>query len=210
MEKAKNVIDYYMICNKLKNTIRTGWKDWNVQKERLESVAEHIYGTQMLALAINSEYEYDIDITKVIMMLAIHELEETVIGDLTHFQITKEEKEKLGHEAVNKILKGLTDGEKLKQIIYEFDERQSKEAKFAYFCDKLEADIQSKIYDEEGFVDLNNQPNNISINDNKVKELLQNNLTFSEMWLKYSSERYDYDDNFKEISNYVLNNKIIK
>ena len=33
-----NVIDYYVLCNKLKNVIRTGWKDWNVQANRLESV----------------------------------------------------------------------------------------------------------------------------------------------------------------------------
>ena len=74
MEKEKNVINYYVLCNKLKNVIRTGWKDWNVQKERLESVAEHIFGVQMLAIAMKSEYNYDIDILKVIMMIAIHEL----------------------------------------------------------------------------------------------------------------------------------------
>jgi 5'-deoxynucleotidase YfbR-like HD superfamily hydrolase len=43
MEKEKRVINYYVICNKLKNIIRTGWKHWDVQKDRLESVAEHIF-----------------------------------------------------------------------------------------------------------------------------------------------------------------------
>ena len=43
MIKEERVINYYVTCNKLKNIIRTGWKDWNVQRERLESVAEHIY-----------------------------------------------------------------------------------------------------------------------------------------------------------------------
>jgi 5'-deoxynucleotidase YfbR-like HD superfamily hydrolase len=43
MDKEKKVINYYVLCNKLKNVIRTGWKDRNVQKERLESVAEHIF-----------------------------------------------------------------------------------------------------------------------------------------------------------------------
>jgi len=79
MSKEENVINYYVLCNKLKNTIRTGWLDWNVKRDRVESVAEHIYGVQMLALAMKSEYEYDIDIMKVIYMLAIHELGETII-----------------------------------------------------------------------------------------------------------------------------------
>ena len=94
MCKEQNVLNYYVLCNKLKNVIRTGWKDWKVKRERIESVAEHIYGVQMLAIAMKSEYQYDIDMQKVIFMLAIHELGETVIGDLTQFQISREEKEK--------------------------------------------------------------------------------------------------------------------
>ena len=48
----------------------------------------------MLAIAMKSEYQYDVDIMKVIFMLAVHELGETVIGNLTQFQISKDEKEK--------------------------------------------------------------------------------------------------------------------
>ena len=103
MKKEESVIKYYVLCNKLKNVIRTGWKDWNVKRERIESVAEHIYSVQMLAIAMKSEFHYDIDIMKVVLMLAVHELGETVIGDLTMFQISKEEKEKLEHEAVKEI-----------------------------------------------------------------------------------------------------------
>ncbi len=61
----------------------------------------------MLAIAMKSEYQYDIDMQKVIFMLAIHELGETVIGDLTQFQISREEKERIEHEAVRKILRGI-------------------------------------------------------------------------------------------------------
>ena len=102
--KEERVINYYVLCNKLKDVIRTGWKDWKVNRERIESVAEHIFGVQMLAIAIKSEYQYDVDIMKVIFMLAIHELGETVIGDLTQFQISKEEKEIIEHKAVHNIL----------------------------------------------------------------------------------------------------------
>ena len=94
MKKEEKVINYYIICNRLKNVIRKGWKVWNVQRDRVESVAEHIFGVQMLAIAMKSEYEYDIDIMKVIFMLAVHELGEIVIGDKTMFEISKEKKEK--------------------------------------------------------------------------------------------------------------------
>ena len=30
MGKSENVFNFYVLCNKLKHLIRTGWKDWNV------------------------------------------------------------------------------------------------------------------------------------------------------------------------------------
>ncbi len=83
MSKEEGIINYYMLCNKLKDIVRSSWKVWNIKREMVESIAEHIYGVQMLAIAMKSEYQYDISLEKVILMLAIHELGETVIGDLT-------------------------------------------------------------------------------------------------------------------------------
>lgn len=67
MDKEQSVVEFYVLCNKLKYIIRTGWLEWNIKSDRLESVAEHIYGTQMLAIAMWSEYHYDIDIKKSII-----------------------------------------------------------------------------------------------------------------------------------------------
>ena len=61
MNSEQRVIDFYVLTNKLKNVIRTGWLNWHVSSQRVESVAEHVYGVQMLALAMYSEYKYDID-----------------------------------------------------------------------------------------------------------------------------------------------------
>ena len=208
MSKEEKVISYYVLCNKLKHIIRTGWQTWKVEAKRLESVAEHIYGVQMLAVAMYSEYDYDIDLRKVILMLAIHELEEIVIGDLTQFQISKKEKRIIGHKAVENILKNLTEKENLKKLILEFDQQKTKEAIFAHFCDKLECDLQCKLYDEDGYVDLTKQEENSVFQEKTVKELLSKGLSWSEMWLKFSQEKYKYDDNFKAVSNYALTHKI--
>ena len=208
MSKEQNVINYYVICNKLKNIVRTGWKDWHVKRERVESVAEHIFGVQMLALAMKSEYNYDIDIQKVIYMIAIHELGETIIGDLTHFEITKIEKEKIETEAVHQILNCLLDKDYIESLYVEFNKKETKEALFAYQCDHLECDLQSKLYDEECCVDLNNQQDNKTFYDTKVQELLNKGLSWSQMWLTYGQNRYHYDNNFMAVSNYAINNNI--
>lgn len=208
MGREEKVINYYCLCNKLKNTIRTGWKKWNVQRNRIESVAEHIFGTQMLAIAMKSEYQYDVDIMKVIYMLAIHELGEIIINDLTPFDISIERKEEIEHKAVHDILKELIDGEEIEKLFLEFDAHQTKESIFAFQCDKLECDLQCKLYDQENCVDLKKQDNNEIMDDELVRKMVSKGDSWSSMWLEYGQIKYPYDENFKAVSNYAKNNKI--
>lgn len=163
----------------------------------------------MLAIAMKSEFQYDIDIMKVIFMLAIHELGETIIGDKTLFQITREEKEKIEHEAVHQILGGLLDGKQIEELFLEFDAHHTKEALFAYQCDKLECDIQSKIYNEQGCVDINHQEGNNCFKDESVQRLLETGMSWGQMWMTFGQERYHYDENFMSVSNYAKNNNIL-
>ncbi len=206
MQKIQNVVGYYVICNRLKNLIRTGWKTWNVQRDRLESVAEHVYGTQMLAIAMYSEFEYDIDIKKVVVMLAIHEVGESAIGDITQFQMSEEEKTKLEHKAIHTIFAELGMGEELENLLLEMDERKTKEAMFAFLCDKLEADLQCKMYGQKHCVDLADQPENDAMRDKYVKELLESGKSWSEMWLTFDKNKYPYDENFMAVLDYIMIN----
>ena len=94
-KKLNDAMRFYLLATSLKYKIRSGWDEthWNVSKERIESIAEHVYGTCILALSIDSEFETNLDINKVVKMLVIHELGEVVIGDITPFDnITPEEK----------------------------------------------------------------------------------------------------------------------
>ena len=210
MNREKSVIDFYVLTNKLKNVIRTGWLNWHVSSQRVESVAEHVYGVQMLALAMYSEYKYDIDIKKVIFMLAIHELEETIIGDLTFKQISSEDKKIIGHEAVEKILSGLLSGEEIKEIIYEFDEGITEEAKFAYHCDKLECDLQCKLYDEAGYVRYEDQMHSDNHREDVMEALRTGSSTWSYNWMTYDRPKYLDDENFLSVLDYAIDNKISK
>jgi len=208
MSKESNVVNFYVMCNKLKTLVRKGWVDWSVHTDRRESVAEHIYSTIMLAVAMKSEYQYDIDIMKVAYMLAIHELGECLISDLTQFQISKENKKIIEHMAVHDILSDLLDGKQIEEMYLEFDERKNKEAQFAHLCDKLECDLQSKLYGEDNLVDLAEQENNPTFFNAKVQALFNKGYNWEEMWLIFGQENYPYDENFIAVSNYALNNKI--
>lgn len=204
MTREEKVISSYVLMNKLKDVVRTGWKNWNVDRERVESIAEHVYGVQQLAIIMYLTYkeEYkDLDLNKVILMLAIHETEEVFIGDITMFQKEKETKAERGHKAIHSFFSRFMDGEKIEQIILEFDARETNEAKFAYQCDKLECDLQAALYNDN--VDLNNQDNNPTSKNSKVKELLDQGMSFGEMWLSFGQEIYPYDNNFRNVSKYA-------
>ncbi len=201
-------IRYYKLCTKLKDTIRTGPVVWNAKRERIESVAEHIYGVQMLALSIYYQFGYKLDIMKVIYMLAVHELEEIEIGDLAFFETTREEKLIKGKAATDFILKDFLGRDEISALLDEYNERKTEEAKFAYHCDKLECDIQMKLYDQEGCFDLNNQPNNPIINNSSVRKVLDSEKSISNAWIEFDRSKYEDDKNFIEIIEYLKENEI--
>ncbi len=212
-EKLKRVVEFYSFTHKLKTLIRTGWKIWGVKGDRLESVAEHIYGTQMLAFAINNEFNLGVDMQKVAYMLAFHELGECIVGDITIFsRVTKEEKHQHELNAVNKLLNLLSNNDLKEEVFFlfnEFEERKTKEAIFAHMIDKFECDLQVKYYDEKGCCDFNFKQ------AGRQEEIRQNSLkhgdkTFSQMWINYDKEHVGYDDLFNDFADYIIAHKIFK
>ena len=81
----KDAFAFYYKAAELKDLLRQGALQWEVDKDRLESIAEHTYGCMVLAISLSSELEeINIDLGKVLEMLTIHELEELVIGDVQY------------------------------------------------------------------------------------------------------------------------------
>ena len=97
-----------------------------------------------------------VSISDLNVKILLNNPEEILIGDLTEFDVDKEDKISQGHKAISKVLGDLLSGKQIEKLILEFDAKDTGEAKFAYWCDKLECDLQAKIYDEEDRVDINN------------------------------------------------------
>jgi putative hydrolase of HD superfamily len=203
--KIQNVLQFYELTNNLKDIVRTGWKQWKVSAERVESVAEHIFSTCMLAIAINSEFDYGIDLHKVIFMLAVHELEEIVIGDITPFQdVTEQDMKTKGQEAVAEVLSSLTNKQEIIDLINEFEKSETKDARFAKMVDKLDAGLQCKIYDKRGHVNVSDENIDVQRRCNLAK---RNYGTLSDSWLEYCIESYNFDEIFTEIARGARKNK---
>lgn len=212
MEKLNKVLDFYLLTNTLKDKIRSGVELWHVSKDRLESVAEHVYGVCMLAIALDSEYDFKIDIKKSILMLAIHELEECYIGDLTPFDnITREEKIEKGELAVSEILSGLVKKEEYLNLTKEYNAKLSNEAIFASNCDKLEMLLQMKIYEENGYSNLYQEENKHLLEKIWIQELIKNGASsISDLFFDYHINSFEDSKAFKDIAIYSKNNPITK
>ena len=207
-EKLRNSMRFYLLATQLKYKIRSGWDKthWNVSKERIESIAEHVYGTCILALCIDSEFKTNLNIDKVIKMLVLHEIGEVVIGDITPFDnITPEEKMKKEHKAMKDVIGDLVNQEEFLSLLFEFDEKKTKEAIFAHHCDKLEADIQAKVYQDMGCQHpLDEQENNVVFKSDEVQKMVKNGAqTAFDIWYEWDKHLYYNDKVFAELLDYV-------
>ena len=201
-----NIIDFYMFTNILKNKLRTGWVEIEISKERKESIAEHIYGTLMLAIAIDSEYKLDLDMYKVLKMISLHELEEILMPDYTiRSNITIEEKRKKGSICVEKIVSGLLKKDEIINLLDEFNERKSKEAKFCYMIDKIECDFQAKLYDLEGVMDFEKSKEDLEYYGDRKDEINNNSKCASDFWIEYDRVRYQDNKIFKSLIDDIKN-----
>lgn len=197
---------FYLTATKLKELIRSGWDEnhWNISG-RLESVAEHVYGTMILAISIYSNSKIDIDLDKVLKMLCMHE-----IGDITPFEnISIEEKNKREHEGVKEVLGDLYTKDEYYNLLIEFDEHITKESKFAYMCDKMDACIKAKLYQDQGRSrDLNDKELKMQESSRFIKAKEEGCKTMIDVWLRHDQNKFEGDEIFKSLIEYLKNNNL--
>jgi len=205
-QECEEIFKFYCLNFKLKDKKRTGWdsKHWNIKSDRIETVSEHVIGTIGLLIALNSEFEYKFDTDKELTMAVIHETGETIIDDITPFDgITPEEKKELEHQAMKDALGNLKEKDKLLNLLFEFDEHETPEAKCTRYGDKIEADLQSKIYQsKEMHHSLDDQENNVVFKSSKVQQMVKDGAKDAfDIWYEWDKTIYAGDEQFPEFEN---------
>ena len=142
----------------LKELIREGWEVWSLYGERLESVSEHSHSCLLLANLLYPLYpEHEqINLAKVNLMLIYHDVGEVIIGDMSILDKRRRvNKPELEHAAWRKLFKGLSNEQEIYDLLLEFDEGKTPEARFARLIDKLDATkVMKHYYDAGRFHDL--------------------------------------------------------
>jgi putative hydrolase of HD superfamily len=156
---------------RLKATPRAGWLHRGVDPGEVESVADHSFRVALLAWLASAETA-GLDRDRAIRLALLHDLAETVVGDLTPYdpdalaalppgerraalnqrQIASPERRRTKRNAENAAIASLTTGlspdlqSEIAALWAELQERSTPEARFVKELDILETWLQSREY----------------------------------------------------------------
>lgn len=150
-DQLQKIIGFYRQINKLKQVVRRGWELRDVPNP--ESVADHSFGVALLTLIFASRLGLDVE--KALMIALLHEVGETVVGDITPFDgISRTEKARREEEAARQILSDVDESGALLDLWLDYHHRASAESRLVKELDGVEMVLQADLYEQETGLNL--------------------------------------------------------
>lgn len=156
---SMNILPFCNLLGKLKHLPRTGWLKYKLTQHP-EPVAGHMYRMAVLAFCLddhmtscngNSKHA-SIDKNKCIKMALVHDMAESIVGDITpHCGISTEEKYRRENEAMQQISTLLPGkiGAEMYDLWREYESQSSPEANLVKQLDKFDLIAQAYEYELE-------------------------------------------------------------
>ncbi|MGD2186732.1 MAG: HD domain-containing protein [Desulfobacterales bacterium] len=141
----KNIANLLFEANMLKKIPRSGFHFLGCGKE---SIAEHTFSATFIAYVM-AQLEPEIDALKLITMCLVHDLPEARIGDLNTVHKTYVTANET--KAVKDTTEGFPFGGSIADLIGEFNEGRSLEAKLAHDADQLSLILELKYLSDIGY-----------------------------------------------------------
>jgi putative hydrolase of HD superfamily len=141
----KSILQVLTLAERLKFELRHSY----TSSGRQESVAEHTWRMSLMAVLIEPMLTQKVNTARLLKMIIIHDLVEAEATDVSALEILrnpglkilKAEKEKQAIENLRSTLKE-TNGQEIYDLFYEFENKETYEAKVANALDKLEVQLQ--------------------------------------------------------------------
>jgi len=141
---------------RLKSIPRTGWIQSGIPALNVESIAAHSFGMSILILYLRPQLlQANINIERCLNMAIIHDLAESVVGDITPLdQISIADKYSAESAAFQDIIGGVDGGQHFKKVWDEFEAGHTPESLVVKRMDKLDMLIQAYIYEKAHTINL--------------------------------------------------------
>jgi putative hydrolase of HD superfamily len=140
----KNIVNFLFEAGMLKRTPRSGFQFLGTGTE---TVAEHIFRTTYIGYALG-KLSSGVDVDRMIKMCLFHDLPEARTGDLNY--VNKKYVETNERKAVEDLAHTLPFGNEIKELILDFIEGKTEEARLARDADQLEMILALKEYKDIG------------------------------------------------------------
>lgn len=140
MEKNEldSIVDFLYEAGMLAKTPRSGFFFLGSGKQ---SVAEHLNRATYIGFTL-AQMAGDVDVSKVIQMCMFHDFAEARVSDLNY--VHQKYTERFEHKAIGDLVANLSFGQKIQDIIDEYEKRESKESHLAKDSDNLELILSLK------------------------------------------------------------------
>ncbi|CAF1080854.1 unnamed protein product, partial [Brachionus calyciflorus] len=139
-------LNFLLHVGQAKRTYRSGWILRGIKEP--ESIADHMYRMSMMAFLAPE----NLDRSKCIEMCLVHDLAESIVGDLTpQDNVSKQEKATLEKEAFQKLsdfIKDNPNSSHFKKLIEEYSSHLTPEAKYVKNLDLFDMYLQAYEYEQ--------------------------------------------------------------
>lgn len=140
----KNIANFLFEAGMLKRTPRSGFQFLG---SGAESVAEHIFRTSYIGYALG-KLAKEADVDRLVKLCLFHDLPEARTGDLNY--VNKKYVAANETKAIDDLSKTLPFGGEIRELVLEFNEGKTEEARLARDADQLEMILALKEYKDLG------------------------------------------------------------
>ena len=136
-ERLRRQLEFILEIDRLKSVLR---QSYLIDSDRHENSAEHSWHLAVAAMVLTEHAKERIDVGKVIRLVLVHDLVEIDAGDtFVYDEAANVGKAAREQEAANRLFGVLPEdqAQTFMALWREFEDRQTKEAKFAFALDRL-------------------------------------------------------------------------
>lgn len=169
-------VKLFMLFDILGDTVRSGMLQWQIERDRLEDVKNHILDLILIAKILEKHLPSYIDMDKVIEYIIVHDLPEAITGDITKFEgVSDEEIDRVTRLAIEYIIEHFNDIMDFATLIPAYEEKRDIESKIVKMIDKVHSATTFIKYQTEKNIDMNKPTimhslRYLSFVDEKIKE----------------------------------------
>ncbi|MBI2040107.1 HD family hydrolase [Candidatus Microgenomates bacterium] len=145
----KKILKVFLTLQWAKELPRQGFIAMGFKRNEADSVAAHSFSTALLAYFLAKQLKKEgikINADKVLKMGLVHDIGETIVGDVGTFVkgMAGGVFKNIEEEGVKALVSGLDSREEIMELVEEYNDRKSLEARVVKAADNLDALAQAK------------------------------------------------------------------